>query len=103
MEKNVCSGVFFLVCIFFFCAKPREKLPRILIKARLKSLDAWSLRFPTRSDFVAVLHGGIRGAPAREIKSGKGFAEASESETGFPFLQLYVRARYSYPQEDFIC
>lgn len=93
-KKNVCSSCFFFSFPSFF-AKPREKLPRILIKARLKSLDAWCLRFPTRSDFVAVLHDVIRGAPAREIKSGKGFAEAPESETGFPYLQLYVQARYS--------
>lgn len=44
---------------------------------------------PARPDFVSVLRDVTRGAPAREIKSGKGFAEALESETGFPFLQLY--------------
>lgn len=54
---------------------------------------------PARPDFAAVGHDVTHGAPAREIKSEKGFAEAPESETGFPFLQLWVL----HPQEDFIC
>jgi len=61
------------------------KIPRCLVSS-----------FLDRLDFVAVLRDVTRGAPAREIKSGKGFAEAPESETGFPFLQLYVRARHPH-------
>lgn len=103
-KKQFIGRRFFKLPRIFLFSSPRERLSRILIKAWLKSPRCLVFSFadqlvPTLLQSCRML----RCAPAREIKSGKGFAEASESKTGFLFLQLYVRARHPHPQEDFIC
>lgn len=103
-KKQFIGRRFFKLARIFLFSSPRERLSRILIKAWLKSPRCLVSSFadqlvPTLLQSCRML----RCAPAREIKSGKGFAEAPESETGFLFLQLYVRARHPHPQEDFIC
>lgn len=103
-KKTIHWQAFFKLARIFLFSSPRERLSRILIKAWLKSPRCLVSSFADQ--FVPTLLQScrmLRCAPAREIKSGKGFAEAPESKTGFLFLQLYIRTRHPHSQEDFIC